>query len=194
MPQNDREEPKKGLSGPLAEHLARIEPKLQELGKNISDVPLLVLVLGGGDGALTYAKRCQIRDVLNGITGVQAVFPEDEAFSGPLRKRYRIPVNDPFALELVEGRVADLIIALEPADGVAQEVAMFSTYSDLAFKLYDLLPEEYKETADTSYPGLIRTRIRKDYYTTAQFTNCDVATNMVPEFVSAEQIRRYFRP
>ena len=86
--------------------------------------------------------------------------------------------------------VADVIIALEPGDGVREEVAKFADRRKLREKLFSLLPRRFMRTARSSYSGAVRKEVEKHYYTPEEMELCGLATKICPKHVRSRQIER----
>lgn len=186
------------LRGPLREHYQRKSDELEKAIARTEEVRIRVLVLGRGEppegSDEAYNKRCQIRDELNAIPGVSAFFPEDEALADLLHKKSLIPKEDLYGRNLILGDFVDVIIALESenAEGVKQEVAQLSQVRQIAWKIFDLMPKKWEETASTSYPGRQRVRLVQYYYCEEEFFECSLATRTCPQHVRGEQAREAF--
>ncbi|MEZ4586110.1 MAG: hypothetical protein R2909_06895 [Gemmatimonadales bacterium] len=185
------------LTGPLREHFDRKEAQLQAVLDRIAQTELSVLVLGPGKQPKAasaakqalYRKRCEIRDRLNALPGISAFFPEDPGVSEYFRTRAGLS-DSVLPNELVQMHFADVIIALEPAPGAEQEVAIIAANPSLGPKTLNLLPLEYLGTP-TSFPALIRQgRILRRYYTPDELDACTIASQVCPEHVRTEQTLR----
>jgi hypothetical protein len=148
-----------------------------------------VMIFGVGKSGGLYKKRMQIREALNKMPGVTAYFPEQREFAKPFIDRFNIPKGDAVTLETVQAEAADVIIALEPGPGVAQEVAIFSRRESLAAKLFDLMPIDWKNTR-RSFAGQLRTEVAKHYYTGSELKDCTLATKVVIQHVATKRIQK----
>lgn len=167
-----------------------VTDRLQSL--KVEGTRLLVCVLGPGKGQEGHRKRCEMRDAINEIgDSVQALFPEDEEYIRLVREKVSVP-EDVVSLEKVQVAVSDLIIALDMAPGVGQEVAIFAQDPQIAYKIVDLMPEKY-ENSKRSFPGRIREerRLRKKYYSDKEFKSCFLATEVCPTIVRKEQTHKF---
>ena len=165
---------------------------LDDAVARLDSVQLTVLVLGPGRGADGYHKRRQIRRALNRIPGVVARFPEDRDLIELVRRKMGVDEKDVVALELAQGMVSDLILALDIAQGVNQEVAMFSTYSQLRGKICALVEERHRDTP-SSFPGHVRRSVRQEFFTPAEFAECSLASRRCPAIATSEKVHRALR-
>ena len=183
------------LVGELLAHYQKIEERLLALDSRLDRTEMNVLVFGVGKSGpkALYRKRLQIQAELNKIPGVTAILPEDKEYRAAIRARYRLPDQDPVAIELVQAELADVVIALEPGPGVQDEVTMCALRRSLASKVFDLQPEEWRATAHTSFSGAIRDRVLKQYYSPSDLEECHVATTLCPEHVRRERVMKVLR-
>ena len=185
------------LSGDLLDHFKAHEDDIRAVEERIQSTPLLVLVLGVAvnAGSLHSKKRHQIKDELNGLPGVAAWFPEDQEMQWLAVNQLGAPKwdQDPRVHQLVQFKLADSIVALEPGDAVGQEVAILTGAPDLTKKLIDLLPEKYRKSEVETFSGLLRKRAgaKVEYYTPEQLKSCTVATVAVPKMVKTQQIEKW---
>jgi hypothetical protein len=179
-----------GLTGRLAQFQAGIGPGLDRAQEKLRSTPLLVLVFGSGKGGKNYGKRVQIRNELNRLPGVTAVFPEQSEFTQQIRNRFRIAKNDAVTLETVLVEIAEVVIALEPGSGgVEGEVARFASSPKIGAKFFNLLPKKYREQPE-SFPAQIRRYVETCYYTPSDLRDCDLATRICPEHVMRRKIEK----
>ena len=168
------------------------EGVLQGARAALADVRVTVMVLGPGEGGHGYEKRVQIQEALNAMDGVTALFPEDEAFIDLATKRLGADPSDVVALELAQAMLCNIILALDMAAGVNQEVAQFAIYDELRGKIRDLVEDKHSKTPN-SYPAHVRRQVTQIFFTEDEFQSCDLATKRCPALITNEKIRRALR-
>lgn len=182
------------INGGLAAHKDELvaEGVLQRARAALADVRVTVMVLGPGEGGHGYEKRVQIQEALNAMDGVTALFPEDEAFIDLATKRLGADPSDVVALELAQAMLCNIILALDMAAGVNQEVAQFAIYDELRGKIRDLVEDKHSKTPN-SYPAHVRRQVTQIFFTEDEFQSCDLATKRCPALITNEKIRRALR-
>ena len=160
----------------------------------IAEEKVLVVVLGPGkENEAGWRKRLQIRDSLGSIPGVKAHFPEDPELRSLATEQFGVSgERDDFERELIQCAVADLVVALETSDGVKDEVAIFSRIRSIAPKVVTFLPERFRSTTDTTFPGKVRSTVTREYFSDREMAECTLASNRFPAVVHAERVRRVF--
>jgi hypothetical protein len=151
--------------------------KLEELAQKIDGDGKLILICGPGRDHPGFEKRKQIKESLRRAFSKADVFmPEDRQFQEYTARYFE---GDIVRVGLAQGVAADLVIALEVAgaEGVVQEVAIFSQYDDLRAKLMVLSPKQGKKKS--AYSGAVRSPLHQEFYSEREYSDCHLAKERV---------------
>ena len=160
--------------------------EIDDILKRIEGVSVFVTVLGPGAQQEGFAKREQIREAVGALKGVTVCFPEDEDVQAGLTQRFQYDPDRSFTRNiLLLANISDVVMALEAAEGVRQEIAQLASYPYLRHKLILLRPQEAPPSAMADN---IRQGVDEHRYSQADFESCDLARNACPHRVRERQI------
>jgi hypothetical protein len=91
--------------------------------------------------------------------------------------------------ELVHAMAADVILALDTAKGVGEEIARFSAYPKIAQKLIVLSHERFRSAM--SFAGEIRRPLAIAWYSDNDFDSCKLAKEICLKHVYAIALARF---
>lgn len=146
-----------------------------------------IIIWGPGPRRLEgYQKReCVRKAIQDELPHGTVSFPEDNTVHDASSKV--LGSEDLLDNELLQALAADIVIALDIAPAVGEEVAKYSTYRKLAGKLFIVAPEERK----SGYQEAIRNKVSVRYVKTDEMATCEKATQFCIAYVRAWCVQKY---
>ena len=155
----------------------RIEQYRQEFRQRLAEgrerklqIPLLVAVLGPGEGHEWYYKRQEIKERLEEDLHCTCILPEDEIqeLGEPYEGSARDEEEDIF-------RECELLIAVDLSAGVMAEIEDFAPDPGLCQKMLILVPEEFRSGYQAS--GTLRqTSAEIQWFSWEQVKDCETTS------------------